>query len=119
MTEKVTCGRLSTCELCSRCLLAEMLFQGRTWLPHPSMLWVGGLTTLCDRVQSSREGARARVSHKAGSGAWLACNTSRQPSADKLLADAVVGRETESRDGAQRARAAERAVTRIHTQRSG
>ena len=62
MTEKLTCGRLSTCELCSRCLLAEMLFQGRTWLPHPSMSWVGGLTTLCDRVQSSREGARARVS---------------------------------------------------------
>ena len=54
MTDKLTCGRLSTCELCSRCLLAEMLFKGRTWLPHPSMSWVGGLTTLCDRVQSSR-----------------------------------------------------------------
>ena len=77
MTDKLTCGRLSTCELCSRCLLAEMLFKGRTWLPHPSMSWVGGLTTLCDRVQSSREGARARVSpYMTGSGAWLACNTS-------------------------------------------
>ena len=53
MTDKLTCGRLSTCELCSRCLLAEMLFQWRTWLPYPSMSWVGGLTTLCDRVQSS------------------------------------------------------------------
>jgi len=62
MTEKLPCGRPSTCELCSRCLLAEMLFQGRTWLPHPSMSWVGGLTTLSDRVQGSREGARARVS---------------------------------------------------------
>ena len=66
MTDKLTCGRLSTCELCSRCLLAEMLFKGRTWLPHPSMSWVGGLTTLCDRpvVQSAiaREGASARVS---------------------------------------------------------
>jgi len=30
MTEKLTCGRLSTCELCSRCLLAEMLFKGPT-----------------------------------------------------------------------------------------
>ncbi len=30
MTDKLTCGRLSTCELCSRCLLAEMLFKGRT-----------------------------------------------------------------------------------------
>ena len=24
MTDKLTCGRLSTCELCSRCLLAEI-----------------------------------------------------------------------------------------------
>ena len=53
MTDKLTCGRLSTCELCSRCLLAEMLFKGRTWLPHPSMSWVGGLTTLCDRVHQT------------------------------------------------------------------
>ena len=37
MTDKLTYGRLSTCELCSRCLLAEMLFKGRTWLAHPSM----------------------------------------------------------------------------------
>ena len=76
MTEKLPCGRPSTCELCSRCLLAEMLFKGRTWLPHPSVSWVGGLTTLCDRVQSSREGLERECRHMTGSGAWLACNTS-------------------------------------------
>ena len=46
MTDKLTCGRLSTCELCSRFLLAEMLFNlhARANLASSSIYELGGWT---------------------------------------------------------------------------
>ena len=38
MTDKLTCGRLSTCELCSRCLLHQPLRRTVVWRLRTHML---------------------------------------------------------------------------------
>ena len=80
MTEKLTCGRLSTCELCSRCLLHLPLHGGRrfesTHVLHMTRLHAKRPLLVELRVINGPFEGGCRL--QSGAGAWLACNTSRE-----------------------------------------
>ena len=48
MAEKLTCGRLSTCELCSRCLL-HLPRCGGQWFEYTHVTYMTRVCTLRDR----------------------------------------------------------------------
>ena len=76
MTEKLTCGRLSTCELCSRCLAPTAAEDGGLSTHVLYMTRLHAKRPLLVELRVINGPFEGGYRLQSGAGAWLACNTS-------------------------------------------